>query len=382
MLLNRKAPAWKPPVEDERVKVSRAPAGTARRRGAEASRVRARLGRRSWSSSTTTTAEPGLSGAIIDAFEDHDGGLRLLGLRADQRRRLAQPRALRPGYGWVYTPGTIDGQEYDRCHALAPTPHNVGYIWYAPNHVRAFRRSAYDEVGGYDAELEYLDDQELMSRLYLDGEFAQIKRCLYFQRVHERATRSASSESTTRSRSRRSSTTASSSRSWRSRGPSAAGCGACGCGPRSGSATSPTTATRTSLVDPEDPRIDADDDSVAADQGLRRAAADAEARGVLQRGLPGARPRRADLHPDAEHRRPRRVPGPEPHGVLQREQLHVPHPERAARRDPGPAGTAPGQPSAHVLSAREGHVDLDIPYVQANLLAVKDGPRQGGPLLC
>jgi hypothetical protein len=29
-----------------------------------------------------------------------------------------------------------------------------------------------------------------------------------------------------------------------------------------------------------------------------------------------------------------------------------------------------------------GHVDMNICYVQANLLAVKDGPRQGGPLLC
>ncbi len=28
------------------------------------------------------------------------------------------------------------------------------------------------------------------------------------------------------------------------------------------------------------------------------------------------------------------------------------------------------------------HEELNIPYVEANLLAVKDGPRQGGPLLC
>lgn len=27
------------------------------------------------------------------------------------------------------------------------------------------------------------------------------------------------------------------------------------------------------------------------------------------------------------------------------------------------------------------HEQVVIPYVQANLLAVKDGPRQGGPLL-
>ena len=29
-----------------------------------------------------------------------------------------------------------------------------------------------------------------------------------------------------------------------------------------------------------------------------------------------------------------------------------------------------------------GHQERDIAYVQANLLAVKEGPRQGGPLLC
>ena len=29
-----------------------------------------------------------------------------------------------------------------------------------------------------------------------------------------------------------------------------------------------------------------------------------------------------------------------------------------------------------------GHEQLNIAYVQANLLAVKEGPRQGGPLLC
>jgi hypothetical protein len=29
-----------------------------------------------------------------------------------------------------------------------------------------------------------------------------------------------------------------------------------------------------------------------------------------------------------------------------------------------------------------GHEELDVAYVQANLLAVKEGPRQGGPLLC
>ena len=30
----------------------------------------------------------------------------------------------------------------------------------------------------------------------------------------------------------------------------------------------------------------------------------------------------------------------------------------------------------------EWHRDVQVSYVQANLLPVKDGPRQGGPLLC
>jgi O-antigen biosynthesis protein len=67
---------------------------------------------------------------------------------------------------------------------MAPTPHNVYYIWYAPNHVRAFLRDAYHEAGGYDAERHVLDDQDLMCRLYQIGEFHLVPECLYLQRMH------------------------------------------------------------------------------------------------------------------------------------------------------------------------------------------------------
>lgn len=86
--------------------------------------------------------------------------------------------------GWEYAPANVDGQLVNRCRALEPSPHNVAYIWYAPNHVRAFRRAAYERVGGYDATLEVLDDQDLMMRLFADGPFLRIPRCLYLQRVH------------------------------------------------------------------------------------------------------------------------------------------------------------------------------------------------------
>ncbi|OLT46333.1 hypothetical protein BJF85_16960 [Saccharomonospora sp. CUA-673] len=87
--------------------------------------------------------------------------------------------------GWTYASDDVDGLRVNRCHALEPSPHNVSYIWYAPNHVRAFRRSAYEKVGGYDPALEVLDDQDLMMRLYEIGDFVRIPHCLYLQRIHE-----------------------------------------------------------------------------------------------------------------------------------------------------------------------------------------------------
>lgn len=79
-------------------------------------------------------------------------------------------------HGWEYG---ADGT----CFGMTATPHNVSYIWYAPNHVRAFRRDAYDQAGGYDASLPVCDDQDLMSRLYRVGPFVHIPECLYLQRM-------------------------------------------------------------------------------------------------------------------------------------------------------------------------------------------------------
>lgn len=83
-------------------------------------------------------------------------------------------------HGWSYR--DEDGSHI--CSGFPPYPHNVAYIWYAPNHLRAFRRDAYYNMGGYDPELTILDDQWLMKGLFEQGEFYQIKEGLYRQRVH------------------------------------------------------------------------------------------------------------------------------------------------------------------------------------------------------
>jgi glycosyltransferase involved in cell wall biosynthesis len=85
-------------------------------------------------------------------------------------------------HGWDYY--KAPHHAYLGVHALAATPHNVSNIWYAPNHVRAFPRWAYDQAGGYDPSLEVCDDLDLMCRLYRQGSFVYLPEVLYLQRVH------------------------------------------------------------------------------------------------------------------------------------------------------------------------------------------------------
>jgi glycosyltransferase involved in cell wall biosynthesis len=87
-------------------------------------------------------------------------------------------------HGWQYEEVDVDGRRLLQAISMAPTPHNVSYIWYAPNHVRAFRKDTYEQVGGYDATRTVLDDQDLMCRLFQAGDFHRIPRCLYMQRMH------------------------------------------------------------------------------------------------------------------------------------------------------------------------------------------------------
>ena len=87
--------------------------------------------------------------------------------------------------GWVYVEDTVDGRPVLRCRSMKPYPHNVSYIWFAPNHVRAFRASTYKLTGGYDATRDVLDDQDLMCRMYQLTDFHLIDECLYLQRMHK-----------------------------------------------------------------------------------------------------------------------------------------------------------------------------------------------------
>jgi glycosyltransferase involved in cell wall biosynthesis len=90
--------------------------------------------------------------------------------------------------GWVYHDVDVDGRTVLQVDSLEPYPHNISYIWFAPNHVRAFRRGSYQLAGEYDVDRDVLDDQDLMCRIYQVGDFYHLKECLYLQRAHEAST--------------------------------------------------------------------------------------------------------------------------------------------------------------------------------------------------
>lgn len=88
-------------------------------------------------------------------------------------------------WGWKSYTWDYRGKQYKALSAFEPTARALCEIFYAPNHVRAWKREAYEKAGGYDASIKVGDDHDLVCRTYLAGaEFAQIKKPLYLYRIH------------------------------------------------------------------------------------------------------------------------------------------------------------------------------------------------------
>lgn len=75
------------------------------------------------------------------------------------------------------------------------TPQSLARIWYAPDHVRAWRRETYAELDGHNSDYEVCDDYELLLRTYLHTEMHHIREPLYWYRVREDSTSAASANS-------------------------------------------------------------------------------------------------------------------------------------------------------------------------------------------
>jgi len=86
-------------------------------------------------------------------------------------------------YGWTYKKVMWRGKEHYSMNSFAPTSHSMAYIWYAPDHVRAWRKSVYVSIGGHNVNLDVCDDHELVIRTYLNTKMHHINKPLYVYRI-------------------------------------------------------------------------------------------------------------------------------------------------------------------------------------------------------
>jgi len=87
-------------------------------------------------------------------------------------------------FGWKYREIEYKGRLLDEYISFDPTPNAVSKIWFAPDHLKAWRREVYEKVGGHDKAMRILDDADLMCRTYLETKFHHIDKPLYIYRIH------------------------------------------------------------------------------------------------------------------------------------------------------------------------------------------------------
>ncbi len=115
-----------------------------------------------------TFSDPRVDFAYSNSCEIHDG----------------KPWKYDEKFGWRYRPFTWDGQPQFECVAFEPSPWSFSKIWFAPNHVRAWRSAFYHRIGGHDLARAVLDDHDLLCRTYIHGRVKHIDRCLYIYHLH------------------------------------------------------------------------------------------------------------------------------------------------------------------------------------------------------
>ena len=95
-----------------------------------------------------------------------------------------------PGFALGY--GNYRTEEY-RGRTLKPAnqqninPKTIRHIVGVPNHIRAWRRSTYFEIGGHNRNLTIADDYELVVRTFLKSKICRIPKLTYIQFLYNNA---------------------------------------------------------------------------------------------------------------------------------------------------------------------------------------------------
>jgi len=88
-------------------------------------------------------------------------------------------------FGWRNRPFNYKGREILELISFEPSAASFSKIWFSPNHVRAWKKSFYEKIGGHNDKMEVLDDHEILCRTYIQGKVHFIDKCLYIYYRHK-----------------------------------------------------------------------------------------------------------------------------------------------------------------------------------------------------
>lgn len=117
---------------------------------------------------------------VAAAFEDKEVGF----VYSENAKLSKDFRPYLEEYGWTHKFFSWKGRKLYAMNNQPLYPARLGQIWFAPDHIRAWRRDVYEKIGGHNDSLKVCDDLDLMQRLYLETKFKEIPEVLYVYRIN------------------------------------------------------------------------------------------------------------------------------------------------------------------------------------------------------
>lgn len=125
---------------------------------------------------------------VVKVFEENDDVCFVYSNSAHFKDQTWENEKYSEYWGWKWREFEYKGHTLYEMRGFEATPTSMRMIYWAPNHIRAWREKDYWAIGGHDVELNLGDDFDLCCRFYLHGEMRLIDKCLYLYRVHENNT--------------------------------------------------------------------------------------------------------------------------------------------------------------------------------------------------
>ena len=123
---------------------------------------------------------------IAEAFEDK--GVQFVYSNDVEFDEQWESHTYDAAYGWATRPFTYKGHELQQNVGWEPSPQMMRQVFWAPDHVRAWRSQAYYALGGHNPELAVGDDHDLCCRTYRTygaAGMCHIDDVLYLYRIHD-----------------------------------------------------------------------------------------------------------------------------------------------------------------------------------------------------